>query len=217
MHQVTILRSNLAGIGHAVVATFIGLVGLPLVSGTTAAPPWVWLALASAVCIWLLAPAPTFIGGLERLLARAPLRGGPVALAPSVRMEIARLLLAVVYVVVLQAIVRRPLVTTLGAGAEPFVVEASFAVFALTALVILLGWIHRAGRPLVEGIVRFTLDALLATSGSEVAAARAERTHTHADASAPTILRTRDQPAQATLAGHTMRAGAIRTLRGDHS
>ena len=213
----TVFRSHLAGLGHALAAALIGLVGLPLLRATDTGPAWVWLALATLASVWLLAPALTLTRGLERLLARTPVHSGHAAHASAARVEIARLLIAATYLVLLQAIMRRPLVLTFGAAAEPFVIEATFGVAALIALVILLGWIHRAARPLVEGLARLTLDSLLATSVSEVAAARAERTSPGRSAAQPTVQRTQAHTPQPTLgsqhvASHT--SVADQTLPG---
>jgi hypothetical protein len=205
MQTRTVDRSILIGIAFTLAACGIGLIGLPLIVSQFAfgsASSWWWLILAVATCLCLVAPAAALGRGLERMLARARAHGDQRALAHRARVQVARLLLAVGYVVLVQAIVRRPLVATVGESAEPFVIEASFAAVVLVALVLLLSWVHHTARPLVEGLARSTLDALLATSGSEAAAARAEAATTARVASAPTVLRAVEETLPAAANGH---------------
>jgi hypothetical protein len=84
------------------------------------------------------------------------------------------LLVATTYLVLLQAIVRHPLVAVLGDNAEPFLVEAVFAIVALMVLLVLLAWTYRAAKPLIEGMAWVALDAAFATSRSEEAAQAAD-------------------------------------------
>ena len=212
MPRVTVARSIVEAVIQAVVASTIGLVGLPFVfarADLVASGAWMWLVLATASGVWLIALAPVFAGGLRQLLARVSTRTTRGTHQATV--EVSRLLLAAAYVVLLQAILRRPLVAVIGVDAEPFVVEGCLAAVALLALLVLLGQIHRAGRPLIEGLASSTLDALLATTGSEA-------TH-HADApapsaaSSPTYLAPSDSQAQPTLAGQTRVAARRVTWR----
>jgi hypothetical protein len=214
MPRATVARSIVEGAIHAVAASTIGLVGLPFVFARpdlVATGAWMWLVLGTATGVWLIGLAPAFAGGLRQFLARLSARTGRGALEHQATVEISRLLLAAAYVVLLQAILRRPLVAVIGADAEPFVVEACLAAVALVVLLILLGQIHHAGRPLIEGLASSTLDALLATTGSD--------TTTHTDgrasgsASSPTYLAPSDQQAQPTLAGQTRVAATRVTWR----
>ena len=214
MHTAIVARSIAEGVIHAVVASTIGLVGLPFVFARpdlVATGAWMWLVLATATGVWLIALAPVFAGGLRRLLARLSARTSRGALEHQATVEISRLLLAAGYVVLVQAILRRPLVAVIGAEAEPFVVEACLAAVALLALILLLGQIHHAGRPLIEGLASSTLDALLATTGSDAT------NHTDASApgaaSSPTYLAPSDPQAQPTLAGRTRVASTRFTWR----
>ena len=81
--------------------------------------------------------------------------------------DIARLLVAAGYVVLFQAIVRRPLVAVFGTEAEPFVVEAAIGAAALLILLAVLAWLYQALKPLLEGVALGALDALFATSNSK--------------------------------------------------
>lgn len=214
MPRVTVARSIVEGVIQAVVASTIGLVGLPFIFARPdldASGAWLWLVLATASGVWLIALAPVFAGGLRQLLARVSTRTTRGTLEHQATVEVSRLLLAAAYVVLLQAILRRPLVAVIGVDAEPFVVEGCLAAVALLALLVLLGQIHRAGRPLIQGLASSTLDALLATTGSEA-------TH-HAGApapsaaSSPTYLAPSDSQSQPTLAGQTRVAARRVTWR----
>jgi hypothetical protein len=172
MQTKALVRFVLNGIVQALAAGLIGLFGLPLLFGSVPDPvrSELWLGAAIAVCVWLLAPtrvlAAAMSEGLTKLLGRA---GERVTATHQATFELARLTVAVGYLVLLQAIVRRPLVAVLGSGAEPFLVEAVFAVVALLALLVLLAWIYRTAKPLIEGVAWTALDAALATTMSEAA------------------------------------------------
>jgi hypothetical protein len=96
-------------------------------------------------------------------------------------LELARVMLAAVYVVLVQAILRHPLVAVFGPEAEPFIVEAAFAMLALLAVLFLLGWAYAVGKPLLEGMTWVALDTAFATSSdppAEVAPATTNETDT---------------------------------------
>lgn len=76
-------------------------------------------------------------------------------------------MIAAAYLVLIESILRHPLVAVVGAESEPFLIEAVVAVIALLLLFVLLGWIYRAARPIIEELAWQTLDAALATSSSE--------------------------------------------------
>jgi hypothetical protein len=200
--------SFLVRIGQTLVACVFGLVGLPSLARSVdpgATNSWLWLALAGLVSVSLFVPASGFVAVLDRLLARAHVPGGYPLLARPARIEIARLILAGAYLVVIQAMLRRPVVATFGSAAEPFVIEATWGALALVALVVLMGWMHHAARPLVEGAARSTLDVLLATTGSDAATERAEAKSVEtsaARASAATMVRI-PESAPSTLAAPT--------------
>jgi hypothetical protein len=171
-----------------------------------------WLVLATATGVWLIALAPVFAAALRRLLVRVSARSGRTPLEHQASVEIARLLLAAGYVVLVQAIVRRPLVGVIGVDAEPFVVEACLATLALLALILLLGQLHHAGRPLIEGLAWSTLDALLATTDPVEATAYTGGPGP-GGASPPTFLAPSERRAQPTLSGPTLVATTRVTSR----
>jgi hypothetical protein len=171
MRTTTATRSVVNGIAIVVAAGLVGLVGLPLVFGRL--PEFdlalVWLAVAVVDCGLLLLPTRTLASALADLLGRLPGRGRQSASAQLATTEIARVLVATISLVLVQAIVRHPLVAVLGANAEPFLVEAVFAIVAVLALFSLLCWLYRAARPFIEGVAWVALDAAFATSSSEAA------------------------------------------------
>jgi hypothetical protein len=130
------------------------------------APGWgevVWLLVAVLVVGWLAALFPLLGRALDRRLSRLPL---PSTDASADLPLLARLALGAGYVVLIQAVLRRPLVLTLGPSFERFVVEASFAAVMLLLLFGLLVALHRAARSLVSGLAWLALDSAFATSGS---------------------------------------------------
>jgi hypothetical protein len=149
---------------------------------------WLWLGVGVLVCMWLLLPSRVLAASLARVLGYMPLRTEQASVRERVTADLGRLALTVVYVVVLQATLRGPLVATLGPNIEPFIVEASVAIVAFVALLILFGWAHRVSRPLVEGLAWVALDSLLATSGSEVRTRVEQSRNRSRTRSAPTRL-----------------------------
>lgn len=148
-----------------------GPVDAPVLADRVRLPETVWLAAALVVAVWLLAVAPALARALAGLLARLNVRrgvlAGPAPPAAGAAESLARWLVAAGYVVLASAILRRPLVAVLGARLDPASVEAVFAAGALALLLLVLLWLHRSARPLVESAVWYALDALVATSGSE--------------------------------------------------
>jgi hypothetical protein len=161
-------RSLSTGLAVALAASLLGLFGLPLLFGRLPGPSQgvLWLVAAVVCCICLIVPTRPLATALANLLARLPGRARQTLTTHSVPFEIARLVVAAGYLVLVQAILRHPLVAVLGAGAEPFLIEAVFAVAALLVLMTLLGWLHRTAKPVVEGLAWVALDSALATSGS---------------------------------------------------
>jgi hypothetical protein len=210
MRRAPVMRSLVEASIHAAAASAVGLVGLPFVFGRSelvVSHAWMWLALATATSVWLIAPGPLFTAAIQRLMTRI----SSTTLEHQTMVELSRLVLAAAYIIVIQAIVRRPLVALIGIEAEPFIVEAVIAALALLALLTLLSQIHHAGRPLIEGLARSTLDALIPTTGSDHTTATADD-RTSRIASAPTFLAGADRRSQSTLAGTTLVA-ARRTPR----
>jgi hypothetical protein len=122
----------------------------------------VWLSLAVLVVGWLAALFPALSRALDRRLEGLPIRSAH-ALADLPLLT--HLALGACYVVLIQAVLRRPLVLTLGPAFERFVVEATFAAAMLLLLFGLLVALHRTGRPLVSGLAWLALDTAFATSG----------------------------------------------------
>jgi hypothetical protein len=135
------------------------------------APGWgevVWLLVAVLVVGWLAALFPLLGRALDRRLSRLPL---PSTDASADLPLLARLALGAGYVVLIQAVLRRPLVRVLGPSFERFVVEAAFGAVMLLLLFGLLVALHRTVRPLVAGFAWVVLDTAFATSGSATAPA----------------------------------------------
>lgn len=162
-------RSPLNPIALVLASGLFGLFGLPAVFGALPArePGLLWLALAIADCVCLLPAIRPILSGLAAQLNRLPgMRGGHATWSGRTSLEVARLLAVAGYLVLLQAILRHPLVAVFGASVDPFLVEASFTIVALLAVLALLVWVYAAGRPLLEGIAWAALDSVLATSGT---------------------------------------------------
>jgi hypothetical protein len=208
MSHPKVVRSVVQALGHAGLASALGLVGLPLFVG---GPPevgslraWLWLALAAAIGVWLLVPAPMLIDALARVLARLPSQARRARPRGAPGGEEASLLVAAAYIVLLQAVLRPAVVNVFGPAAEPFVVEAVLGATALLLLLAVLGWLHQAARPLVEGLARAGLDVVLATSGSERAApAEAATQPVRVTVGVPTIAEPTRSSAEATQAAQT--------------
>ena len=186
MAENGVARSSVAwAAAQVVAAALVGLLALPTVLGQGAfsaggvipdspAQRIGGLVVAVAVAVWLLAVAPTLVRALADLLASLQVRSTAAAavanLSPAaIAGAFARGLVAAGYVLLVQAILRQPLVAVLGVYLDPVSVEEVFAALALALLLVVLYRIHLAARPLVEAAVWSALDALVATSGSESA------------------------------------------------
>jgi hypothetical protein len=152
-----------------VACCLLGLVALPATlgppqrTGAPASGAWpelVWLAGALAAVIGLLAAAP----GLVDLVRRALPADERLTLAAN---DVARLLVAAAYVVLTQAIVRRPLVLALETTADSFVVEAALGGATFVLALLLFTGVHRSAVPLLERVCLAGLDAIVATTASE--------------------------------------------------
>lgn len=209
MRRTMSVGSIRQAVGHLVVASAIGLLALPLIFSSSpdvgSPQAWLWLGASAVIGAWLFVPAPVVVRALARVLVRVPVSSRLQVPSERSRFQVSQRLVAIGYVVVLQAVVRRPLVGALGAAAEPLIVEAIFAVIALLVLLAMLALLHQVGRPLVEGLATFALDTILATSGSEVSVPLA---HTRSRISlvaqgTPTILAPAETVAQPTVAART--------------
>ncbi|MGI9148092.1 MAG: hypothetical protein ACR2IK_16320 [Chloroflexota bacterium] len=212
MKRTTIAQSLLQAIGHMLLAAAVGLIALPLVfsgwSDVRGAPAWLWLAASALVGAWLVLPGPVLARELARTLTRLPGQPPPPVGARPSTLSVSQRLLAVGYVVLVQAIMRRPLVLALGPTSEPLVVEAIFAIIALLVLLVVLALLHQVGKPLVEGLVAFGLDAIVATTGSDVPdpAPRARWVASPAATGPATVQAPAETVARQTLAARTQSA-----------
>lgn len=190
--------SATSALTQVVVVALLGLVALPALLAPDLPPApsvgqplsltaGLWLAGAVLLGIWLLALVPslaTRIAGLVDGLQLAPAPAMDERPDTSVAATVAaRWLIAVGEVVLIQAMLRRPLVAFLGVVADPTTVDATFAATTLILLLLILIWLHRSARPLVEAATWQALDTLIPTTGSEHARAIAEQ----ADAALATV------------------------------
>jgi hypothetical protein len=164
--EARVTRTVAQRVAFAVGVSLVGLMGLPLVFGGLPDPTqaMVWLGLALAVGVCLIPAMVLLVQPLSTLVLR--LAGGKLA-APSARrtaVSVARLTVAVVYLVVLQAMVRHPLVAVFGSSVEPFQIEVTVGAAIMVLLIVLLACVHAAVAPLIEGMAQGVLDAAFATS-----------------------------------------------------
>jgi len=165
-------RSVWTDLAVVAVAAVVGLAVLPLIFGKSTDPVQgvLWLALAVITCVCMLLPTRTLANALAGALMWIPERRGLQATwSRRTATELARLIVAAGYLLLLQAILRHPVVAVFGTSAEPFVIEAAIAAFAFVVLLALLGSIYREARPVVEGLAWTALDSLFATTRSEQA------------------------------------------------
>jgi hypothetical protein len=170
-------RSLWTDIAIVLVAAVVGLAVLPLIFADSTDPVQdvLWLVLAVITCVCLLLPTRSLADALADALISIPERRGlQTTWSRRTATELARLIVAAGYLLLLQAILRHPAVAVFGTSAEPFVIEAAIAAFAFLVLLVLLGSIYRAARPLVEGLAWTALDSLFATTRSEQATEAAD-------------------------------------------
>ena len=183
MVETRLGRSSAApALAQLVAAGLLGLVVLPALLGGKPATAsalvglpggqaLLWLLAGLLVAVWLLAAAPGLARALAGLLYHLEVGEGSPGYLTADRdrrtAALARWLVAVGYVLLVQAILRRPFVTTLGVLFEPSTVEAAFGAAALALLLVALYWLHRAARPVIEKATWQALDAIVATSGAE--------------------------------------------------
>ena len=165
------------------VAALLGLVLLPTLLGPglgigqglgSISEPLavVWLAVAIALVVWLLvivealsrlvdAHLASFLAARTRAAAQ-----DTAAMLPEARL-LSILVLVIGYILLGEAILRRPLATVLSVFVEPSLVDAVVAAVALVLVLALLVWLYRTARPLVKDATWYVLDGILATSGSD--------------------------------------------------
>jgi hypothetical protein len=197
---------------QVVAAAALGLVGLPalLADSRAALQDWIWLSLAVACAIWLIVLAPAMARVLAQLVSRLQdARDGDRVVNA---LAVGWLVVAVLEVLVIQAILRRPLVRVVGIQLEPYAVEVSVAAAALLVLLVLLARLHQTARPLVEGLVWSALNTVLATTGSDANAASPTRPDPTASSRAFTVVAD-ERPAAG--AAQTQAAGAEQTVTAE--
>jgi len=130
-----------------------------------------WLALDAIAVAWLVHSIPPANQFFANQLTRLRTPSGPLPLRAETRgpnaLGIARVLVVVAAIGLIQAILRRPialLVATI--VVDPAGEDALVAVGVLVALVLGLTRLHVLVHPVVVGTVRGALDAMLATSES---------------------------------------------------
>ena len=165
------------------IATLLGLVLLPTLlgpglgaaqgTGSTLDPlSAVWLVVAIALVVWLFVVVMRLTRFLEALLSQSPaLRVHDSSQTPTGAKVHTRLLtnlaLVIGYVLLSEAVLRRPLSAVLGVYVEPSLVDAVVATVALVLVLALLIWLYRTARPLIKATTWYVLDGVLATSGSD--------------------------------------------------
>lgn len=170
-----------------VVAAILGLVVFPslaaalkrydvLIGNRVSAVDTVWLVVAivlCGVCLWARASLSATLGQTVRgLIAGTPARQ-PTALRsratsvdlPALGLAIGSGVFDLMLLLVIQGIIRVPLVDVVSAYQPRAVVDGAFVVLVFViALVILVG-LYRAGKPLTEYLVAVGLDRLIPTAG----------------------------------------------------
>jgi len=162
----------------AVVCAALGLIAVPLVFGG-AALAWLVVAIALAVCVLVLVPR------LSRPVAfalQAQLSSSS-AVTPSQTRLVAQLLVVGIALLVVQAMLRRPLSLVLGGQLGATTYEASIAATGLTLVLAIAVWLYQTARPVVQAATLRAIDAAIPTVE---AAPLAEPTRT-LSSSAPTL------------------------------
>jgi hypothetical protein len=149
----------------------IGIVALPLVFAQPllADAAWstaVWLAIAILLSVCLLAFA---FPRLSRALAVelgsrvSTTPAGPTVTPSQIRL-VAQLVVLGALLVIVQAILRRPLALLLGGGERGSgTFEAAIAASVLALVLALLVWLYQSARPLVQSVTLRAIDAAIPT------------------------------------------------------
>ena len=164
-------------LSQLVLASVVGLILVPslLVASARAAPPGIqnvpavgWLGVGLLLTAWLIALASSLVRLVEG--GATAFRRQILSEGPSNSREahnLARWLVAFAEILLVQAILRPPLVVLLGGAFSPANAEALVAAITLAALLLVLIWVHRTARPLVETAARSTLDVFLASGAPD--------------------------------------------------
>jgi hypothetical protein len=152
------------------VCAAIGIVALPLVFSQPLladAPrsTLVWLAIAVVLSVYLLAVAwPRLSRWLALELGRRFMTSasGPTVTPSQIRL-VARLVVLGVLLVIVQAILRRPLALLLGGEPGSASFEAAIAATVLALILGLLVWLYQSARPLMQSYTLRAIDAAIPT------------------------------------------------------
>ncbi len=161
-----------------------GVVALPLIfggpAGTGVGLPWlgaagaglVWLGVALLITVCLLALLPSLSRllalGLERLSAALASPDAPssATFRSAELLVVARLLVLAGELLIVQAVLRRPIAIVLGGDRQVANVESGIAAGALFLILPLLVWTYQTTRPMVQAATLRALDAAIPTIGS---------------------------------------------------
>lgn len=221
------------GVALLVLAVLVGLFGLPAaaelvkdhdvrLNGQVSLVHLVWLVLALGLAIVLLASRGSLLGdlseGMRRLLAGAEpspttATHGAGPDVPAHGVAIVRGIFDLVLLLVIQGIVRVPLVAVASGYAPKPTVDGGFVVVVFLIALLMLVGLYRLSQPLTVHLVSSGLDRLIPTAGfaaaslPEVAGRLPTRPATGAGA--------REEPTVAAAAEATVAAAAERTVAAE--
>jgi len=174
------------GIILLAVATLVGLVVLPavagavhdhdvLINGQISAIDLVWLVVALVLCVVCLVARASLsreLGdGLRQLIAGgqkadgAARRGRNDADVPALGATIVRGIFDLIVLLIIQGMVRTPLVGVIGAYEPKAMVDGAFVVVVVVIALLIMFALHRTSQPLTEHLVSVGLDRLVPTAG----------------------------------------------------
>lgn len=195
----------------AVVCAALGLIALPLVF-SSAVVVWLVAAVVVAICLLLLIPRlsrPVALGMQAQLASSS-------GVTPSQTRLAAQLLVVGITLLLVQAILRRPLSLVLGGQIGATTYEASVAATGLTLVLAIAVWLYETARPVVQAATLRAIDAAIPTVEA-APLAEPTRTLSPADATLRTPAATFEPTLRAPSAAGdaTIRRGAIEqpTLR----
>lgn len=153
----------------------VGVAALPFIFGGQTASMGsavVWLGAAVAITLGLLALMPRLArllaAGLARLADALAAPGAPSAAAfntPQL-LVVARLVVLAAEMLIVQAVLRRPIALVLAGDRQAATVEAGIAAGVLTLILPLLVWTYQTTRPMVQVATLRAIDAAIPTIGS---------------------------------------------------
>jgi hypothetical protein len=142
----------------AVVVAALGLIALPLVFGS-AVVVWLVAAVVLAICLLVLIPR------LSRPVAFAMQAhlSSSSTVTPSQTRLVAQLLVVGIALLVVQAILRRPLSLVLGGQIGATTYEASIAATGLTLVLAIAVWLYQTARPVVQAATLRAINVAIPT------------------------------------------------------